>query len=118
MEKGFYNEKTVLPFLLIKKKVMSEIYRVGPDTHHLALFLSSRSIKWMSNFYLFYFIFHTGTNESEWALILTAFIYLCETNTEKKKSALFSPDLAVTRAFGHTDFSLVHRSACFVNVLQ
>lgn len=36
----------------------------------------------------------------------------------KKKSALFPPDLAVTRAFGHTDFSLVHQSACFVNVLQ
>lgn len=44
-------------------------------------------------FYLLFCFLHTGTNESEWSLIRTALIYLCETNKEEEeenKSALFS----------------------------
>lgn len=76
---------------------------------------SNRSVTFI---YFIFIFFHTGTNESERSLNRTAFIYLCETNEEKQISTFFPPDLAVTREFGRSDFSLVHQSACFVNVLQ
>lgn len=119
VEKRFEKKKKkVLPFFNWKKKKKKWCQKFTTFDLIPIIWPSSRLKEHQTDqsFLFILFYFDTGTHESEWSFISPALIFLCETN--KKKSALFPPDLAVTRAFSHTDFSLVHQSACFVNVLQ